>query len=306
MGSIIATISEKGGTGKSSCTANLAAVMSESGTHVCVVEFDTNPGSTRDLGVLHQPNPDDGKGLLDALMRQAPPKPTPITDYLHVVPSGTYLQALPMLFSTWSERHQDLPTIMANTLHPLRNIYDVIFVDCAPGESSSVSSLVLSGADYALIPTKDDDSSLEGVTRAVSRIEAAQSTNARLMLLGVVLFDLDPRSTIENQETRLALQRTLGKKGHIFDTDIRTAKKAAKRARHEGLPVAFYDERVVRNARPWYEDRAGAYKIARNAGNVAGDYRKLADEIHTRIQELNLHKATRKRTEQRQHGSGGA
>jgi len=305
MGSIIATISEKGGTGKSSCSANLAAVLSQAGTHVCVVELDTNPGSTRDLGALHHEGIDDGKTLLQALMQQTPPAPMPITEYLHVIPGGTYLQALPTLFHTWAERGHDFASVMAETIMPLKNSYDIVFVDCAPGESSSVSNLVLSGADYALVPTKDDDSSIEGVIRAVSRVDEAAKTNARLMLLGVVLFDLDPRSKTENQETRLALQRTLGKGGHVFTQDIRTAKKAAKRARHAGLPVAFYDEKVVQKARPWYEDRAGAYKIARNAGNVASDYRRLADEIEVRIKELDLHRASQTRSLAAAVSSGG-
>ena len=78
----------KGGTGKTSLTANVGAIAAEAGYHVLLVDLDPQANLIQDLGLEGQA--DDGEAFANALhKRQALPVIKDVRPNLDVVPGGS-------------------------------------------------------------------------------------------------------------------------------------------------------------------------------------------------------------------------
>lgn len=288
MATTIAFVSGKGGVGKTSLAVNTAYTLARMGKHVLLIDLDTTPASTLELGVRE--GYDKGDALATALMVGSPITPARRGDFLDVISGGATLKVLPGMEQAWKDAGIPVTRVLRDrVIAPLAADYDVIIIDTPPGGSGNASALALGAADYAVIPTKDDTASMQGITDAVRLFRDVADVNPDLHLLGVVLFDVARAATVELADARADATRVLGDHGRLFDTVIHESKKAARRARKAGMPVLEYDQVVVGGAKPWYEDMEGSKKVARKAGNLAKDYVAFTGEMLDRISD---HKAT--------------
>lgn len=97
--------------------------------------------------------------------------------------------------------------------------YDYVFIDTPP-EEGLLTTNALASATGVVIPFDPDPMAIAGLqsTRALVK-RAAQQINPRIVLLGLMQVDYDPRQSI-TKKTREMLQRTVG--DEIMETTIRT------------------------------------------------------------------------------------
>jgi chromosome partitioning protein len=88
---------------------------------------------------------------------------------------------------------------LRNALKPVRNLYDVILIDCPPALNLlTLNALV--AADSVLVPMQCEYYALEGLTALMGTIEQIRaSVNPDLQLEGILRTMFDPRNNLSNE-----------------------------------------------------------------------------------------------------------
>ena len=225
---------QKGGVGKSSIVAAIGGMLAGPDRRVLIVDADQQGNVTRsDLGV----DGDRGQSLAMALQYTQPL--TPLRDVrpgLDIVPGGPHLATVGAMVATASSSGLDIAANLAATLADLcaQERYALVLIDSGPGDAPMLDAL-LDTARYLLVPSCDDDASLEGVELLANRYLRARRRGSVIDLLGVVLFNVNPRANVRNAQVLANIQAMLEGSGAApFEALIRTDKAAAVdlRARH--------------------------------------------------------------------------
>lgn len=277
---VISVAVVKGGAGKTSLAANIAGILARAGWRILLVVTDPQDNIGEDLGYTHRGESDHGRGLVDALLHQAPLTPSliDVRPDLDVICCGDDLSdAIPDMI-----RADVPPTALAQALIPVAEDYDFIIIDCPPG-NRFLQRLALTASRWVLTPSQSDLSSRKGIRDLAKEFAHARQDNPELGLLGVVLFNVPASGTRILAETREFLQVELGDLAPVLRTPIRQASAAARAARDRGL---LMHELVELPQPKWWEIRRGdkvASGIPASAENVAADYLAVAEEILTII-----------------------
>lgn len=86
VGAAVAVMNGKGGTLKTSVTANVGGLAAAGGYRVLLVDLDPQGNLARDLG--YGPRSDAGAGLLMAMYQGGEPRRLKVRENLDVVPGG--------------------------------------------------------------------------------------------------------------------------------------------------------------------------------------------------------------------------
>jgi chromosome partitioning protein len=304
----------KGGTGKSSTAANLAAAAARSGWRVLVVDLDPQNNIAVDFGVYPEASAQGGEAMLAAalvpdtklrVLRDVRPG-------LDISPGGPGIETLSTILSLRvhgavgdMETIEDLKRVkgrLARSLeapeaefdligHAIATVaddYDLIVIDTPPTDTTLALS-ALSAARFLLIPTRGDSASLLGFDRLAERYAVIKSTrNPALELLGVVLFDFALQERRLIADAREAVEGALDGASIVFSTVIRSSRKAAVDMRDAGIVAVEYGERAA-TATPWYTAKKTGEDVVRYSTAAAGlaeDYLALTREILLRMREL--------------------
>jgi cellulose biosynthesis protein BcsQ len=268
----------KGGVGKTSVAANLAAIWAATGRRVLLIDTDPQGNAAVQLGLAEH---DSGRGLHLAVIGGTAAAPVlGVRDNLDLVPGGDELDALNAALAARQARHRHgaLDAIVA-ALHATGASYDLVIIDTAPAGGVLIDGLI-SGADWVLIPTKPDELSLLGLARVATRVgELADQGRPVAQLLGVVLFAISTQATGLRRETRATLDELLpGTGGKVFNAVIRASERAAVDQSGTGLVASEYQAAAEALHQPWYQNR-DAPRFAAGASALAADYAELADEV---------------------------
>ncbi|WP_230596598.1 MULTISPECIES: ParA family protein [Nocardiaceae] len=279
---------QKGGVGKSSIVSAVAGMVAAAGRRVLVVDADQQANvSASDLGV----EGDGGRGLSMAL--QFAQALTPVRDVrpnLDVIAGGPALAVVASVAATAAQTGIDLRRNLTQTLNNLNDAekYDLVLIDSGPGDAPLLEAL-LGTARYLVVPTKDDDASLSGVELLAMRYLRARKAGSSIQLLGVVLFDTNPRATARNREVFEQVNELLeGSGADPFETFIRSDRAAAVdlRTRHltplELVDVAESDQKN-RLQRLRQKNKSTDRLWSRDPSGLASDYQGLTREILGRV-----------------------
>jgi chromosome partitioning protein len=206
---IIAVLSQKGGTGKTTAVRTLTDVFRRIGLGVLAVDLDPQANLSDYLDVDPAASPTIG----DVLSGRAKPIAA-----VHdgIIPANLGLAEAELIMGGKMGRELTLK----QALRELRADYDVILIDCPPALGLlTVNALVAS--DYALLSAEAQYFALQGVEQALEVIELARdSLNPDLEWLGVVLNIADMR-TRHSREAFDSLREHFGEK--LIDTTIRAS-----------------------------------------------------------------------------------
>jgi chromosome partitioning protein len=189
--SIIATINEKGGVGKTTSAVTLAAGLAAAGYRVCLVDFDPQGNATMAVGAAKEGGVYDlivrGQGFADVVREidqeiYMPPG-TKTEGHLWLIPGNVETRGISQIV----DNDQD---IVNEVFRALEGVIDVIIFDTSPSPSS-LHSGVFRAADYVLLPTLLESFSIDGLQGTLKRLR--QETKARMSqgrtetkLLGIV------------------------------------------------------------------------------------------------------------------------
>jgi len=171
---------------------NLAAVLSELGKFVLLVDMDPQANATSGLGFGREKIQ---SGIYEALSRQKR-----LHDIIHntahegmrLAPATANLAGANIeLVNVERREHQ-----LADLLEEVRHAYDYIIVDCPPSLGLlTINSLV--AADELLIPVQAEYYALEGLGQLLNTIQLIQEhIKPELSILGAVITMFDKRTKL--------------------------------------------------------------------------------------------------------------
>lgn len=189
---IIAIANQKGGVGKTTTTAALAVNLSRMGHRVLAVDADPQANLTTALGVsesqaAERPN-------LFTLVEEidAPESgPTETESGVWLIPSTTGLGHADLHNKVDRER------ILKRILRPLRDRFDVIFID-SPPSLGLLTLNALATCDTVIVPTQTEGFSVQGLTQLMDTMSQLRKyeVNPNCDIGGVILTMYDQRRVI--------------------------------------------------------------------------------------------------------------
>jgi chromosome partitioning protein len=206
---IIAVLSQKGGTGKTTTVRTLTDVFRRAGLGTLAVDLDPQ-GNLSDYFDME---PDAAPTIADVLLGRVK-----AAEAVHdgVVPANLQLAEAELVLGGKMGRELSLRRALAD----LRRDYDVILVDCPPALGLlTVNALV--AADHALLSAEAQYFAMQGVEQALEVIDLArEGLNPDLQWLGVLLNIADMR-TVHSREARASLREHFGDK--LYETTVRAS-----------------------------------------------------------------------------------
>jgi chromosome partitioning protein len=191
---IIAFMNQKGGVGKTTTTANLAAALAEQGKKVCMVDLDPQAHLTINYGL--NPSPElislyqvlvDGHSLLSALQDVGP--------NLALVPGSIDLAAAEVELVNVSGRE----TLLKNRVESADLDFDFVVLDCPPS-LGLLTINALAVAREVIIPMQPHFLALQGVGKLLETVAlVSRRMNPGLKVSGIVLTMFDSQTKLSNE-----------------------------------------------------------------------------------------------------------
>ncbi len=195
MSKIIAVCNQKGGTGKTTTSVNLAASIAALGKKVLLVDMDPQGNATSGVGV----NKSDIKtSIYDVLVHKFQ-----IADIIHktdypnldIVPCNIHLTGAEIELVGAISRE----TRLKKSLDQIKSNYDFIFID-SPPSLGLLTLNTLVAADSLLIPIQCEFYALEGVSQLLNTIGLIKDgMNSNLEIQGVLMTMADYRTNLTNE-----------------------------------------------------------------------------------------------------------
>ena len=275
----------KGGVGKSTIAAHMAAHLAETGARtllVCVTAQDDD-----DLGIvrfergIHPAGEStlEGKGLFESIVNRTPLRPVrEVRPNLDVVPGGQMVGEITnILLTRMVTEGAGVALSLARSLAPIAHWYDEIVFDSAP-ENDSLEQLAAGAARHLIVPTRSDISSIKGLRRIARNYRMVRSqVNPHLRVAGAVLYGSNPSATQMHSEVKVSIREILGDSAPILSTVVGYRERPAVDARKFGVTFGEYAAAL---------DGDDPRGIARNAQASSGSSAGLAKDMGTLIDEI--------------------
>ncbi len=246
----LAVCSSKGGVGKTSTAANLAAVLASRG-RVLAVDADPQDSLGRAFGVVAKGRDDSLAGLLEdpdadgrSVLR------TDVVPGLDLLPAHPSLEAVGVALAAQG----GLLTGVRRVLRPLLGDYDHVVLD-THGDLGNLTLSAVAAADCVLTVFTSDPGSALGAVRVASFLEQHrrfENTSAVLVGVACTLWDRQGRAARDVAEA-------------LADTDLPVLETRIPLSRR--VPSSTLDKRPVVLSAP--------------SSSVAQAYVALADELRT-------------------------
>jgi chromosome partitioning protein len=250
----IAIVNQKGGSGKTTTTVNLAAALAESGNRVLVIDLDPQASASMWYGFKEK-----GKGLYDVMTEDLPLEKAiekTSVEGLSIIPSSQLLAGVEKAVAG----EVSAESILKNKFQQMGVApYDFVLIDCPPTLGIlSLNALTL--ADEVLIPVEAHVMALHGLVQLLKTINLVkQRLNPDLHISGIVACRVDYR-TKHSQEVLEQLRTRF--EGKICTTVIRENIRLAEAPLHM-RPITEYDTKCkgAQDYRALAQEMLGALQL---------------------------------------------
>ena len=190
----IAVLNQKGGVGKTTTVANVAAALADKGHRVMVIDLDPQAHLTIHLG---SESDNESAGIYHVLTDRVP-----VADALrHVRTNLSLLAAGIDLVGAESELVSEVgrEIILRQALEPVEDDFDFLLIDCPP--SLGLLTLnALSAVDEVLIPIQPHFLALQGFSRLLQTVTLVQTRiNPKLRISAILMCMFDSRTSLSGE-----------------------------------------------------------------------------------------------------------
>jgi chromosome partitioning protein len=243
----IAIINQKGGSGKTTTTVNLAAALVQKNRTVLVIDLDPQASTSLWFGLTN-----NEKGLFTVFTENVCINSiiVPVEDQkLSVIPASSWLFGLEKALSN----EFGAETILRQRLQAVDRSIDYILIDCPP-TLGILTVNALTACQEVIVPVEARIMALAGLVQLLQTVDIVRNRlNATLKISGILACRVDSR-TKHSKEIVEQLQHNF--KDTMYQTIIRENIRLAE-APSFGKPIIQYDI----------------------DSNGAKDYLALADEV---------------------------
>jgi chromosome partitioning protein len=200
----IAILNQKGGTGKTTTSVNLAAGIAERGHNVLLIDTDAQGNVGVSLGVAGE------QSLYHVLVDGIDPNEVsiPVRQHLDVITADATLAAAEIWLARQSPDHRSRIMTKRLNLMAVSRRYDYVFIDCGPS-LNLLNQNALSYADEVVIPVTCDYLALVGVKQVLRTIKDIERHLHHAVRVSAVL------PTFYDGRTRLAREVLATLQGHF-------------------------------------------------------------------------------------------
>lgn len=201
---------QKGGTGKTTTSQNLAAILGSKGYRVLLVDCDGQSNATMASGIK-----DPDITLSDVLAGECG-----ITDA--IIPLALFYDIVPadIILSNF-ETVEDYPSDRLHlALDAVRDRYDYIVLDSPPALGNLLKN-VLFASDDVVIPLDPRPFSIHGIDDLRETLEAVQAATGRARVLGLLLVRYTARTVLCRNIDSVAHDIAADMDTNVFRTRIR-------------------------------------------------------------------------------------
>lgn len=212
---IIAITAQKGGTGKTTTAATMAAGLTLKGYKVLLVDLDQQGSLSFVSGAATT-----GKttlGLLTGEITAA--EAIQQVNIADIIPANKSLAGAEATLKETGGEYR-----LKEALAPLKGKYDFILLDCPPA-LGSLTINALTAADRVIIPAQADVLSLAGITQLYDSCKLVRKyTNKKLQIAGILLAKHNTRAVLKRDlEEVLREQIAAQMQAKVFTATIREA-----------------------------------------------------------------------------------
>ena len=240
MARIISIVNQKGGTGKSACTANLAVGLAQKNMKVLIVDAD--PQSDVSAGFGYRDCDDSNEtltALMDAVMKDEDiPSECFIrhqAEGIDIICSNIGLAGTEVQLVNAMSREYVLKQI----LYGIKDQYDVVIIDCMPS-LGMITINALAASDEILIPVEASYLPIKGLQQLLKTIGKVRKQINPKLQVGGILFTMVDAHTNDARNNMELLRNVYGSQIHIFDNYIPFSVRM-KEAVREGQSIFSYD-----------------------------------------------------------------
>lgn len=236
MFKVLAIVNQKGGVGKTTTSANLAAALARQGKKVLMVDIDAQANLSAHFGWSADER-EDARTMYDVLRHGEKMEHiiVKVDENLWLAPAGLLLSAADLELGGVIGREQ----LLRKALQPVIDDYDFIVIDCPP----SLGLLSLNGlvaSTRVIVPVQSEFLALHGVRQLLDTIDQVRSAyNPALAVGGVLLCLHDSRRRLARSVAD-TVREYFG--DLVFNTVIRTNVALAEAPAH-GTSIFQYDAR---------------------------------------------------------------
>lgn len=189
MTKIISLLNHKGGVGKTTSSANIAAGLAILGKHVLMIDLDPQANLTLHFGYKNENEANIYKALKGSIELPV----IPLNEKLDLVPSHLDLSAAETELINEAGREY----LLKDLLKPIQKEYDYIIIDCPP--SLGLLTLnALSVSNIMLIPVELSSFALAGMIKLFEVIEKVQKRlNESLSDYRLLITKVDKRKIVQ-------------------------------------------------------------------------------------------------------------
>lgn len=251
MSKIIVFANQKGGVGKTTTTANVAAYIAEAGKKVLTIDFDPQGNLSSNVGA-----DDEKPGIYEVITEKVDPSEAiqeTMVKNLYVLASNINLTGANIELVNIEGREY----FLKKALEKIKDQFDYIMIDCPP----SLGILTLNGltaADYVIVPLQCEYFALEGLSMLLQTIKQVQEGYNKDLAIGGIVFTMyDSRTKLANE---VVSEVTSYFKDLVFKTVIPRNIRLSEAPSHS-VPINQYDPSCI----------------------GAKNYKSLAEEVISRV-----------------------